>query len=63
MIKVFIEKLFQFDSKQPMQSVRVISQQTGFDTRLILLLNEHSTKFQNSNYIIQHVLPQYGSHC
>ena len=53
----FIEKLFQFDSKQPMQSVRVISQQTGFDTRLILLLNEHLTKFQNSNYIIQHVTP------
>ena len=53
----FIEKLFQFDSKQPMQSVRVISQQTGFDTRLILLLNEHLTKFQNSNYVIQHVTP------
>ena len=53
----FIEKLFQFDSKQPMQSVRVISQQTGFDTRLILLLNEHLAKFQNSNYVIQYVTP------
>ena len=53
----FIEKLFQFDNKKPMQVVRVISQQDGFDTRLILLLNEHLSKFQNSNYVIQEVTP------
>ena len=53
----FIEKLFQFDNKKPMQVVRVISQQDGFDTRLILLLNEHLSKFQNSNYIVQEVTP------
>ena len=57
----FIEKLFQFDNKKTMQVVRVISQQTGFDTRLILLLNEHLSKFQNSNYIVQEVTPNMVS--
>lgn len=54
----FIERFFSFDQKPALQSVRVVSQQTGFETRLILLLNEHLEKFQNGNYVIREVTPK-----
>ena len=54
----FIERLFLFDNKKTFQMVRVISQQTGFETRLILLLNEHLTQYQNSNYHVRGVTPE-----
>ena len=54
----FIERLFLFDNKKTFQMVRVISQQTGFETRLILLLNEHLTQYQNSNYHVRGLTPE-----
>lgn len=54
----FIQRMFIYDKTKNLQTVRVISQQDSFDTRLILLLNEHLTKFQNSNYMVKSITPE-----
>lgn len=54
----FIERFFSFDQKPALQSVRVVSQQNGFETRLILLLNEHLEKFHSNLYVIREVTPK-----
>lgn len=57
----FIDRLFLFDNKKTFQIVRVISQQTSFETRLILLLNEHLAQYQNSNYHVRGVTPEMAT--
>lgn len=54
----FIERFFSFDQKPALKTVRVVSQQNGFETRLILLLNEHLEKYHNSHYVIREVTPK-----